>query len=184
MGKARTGAAWLDELHPDAEGAQFIIERLRQTLDGEFPGAVGRQEGDPNAAGKRGDVDDQPGLAWTHVRRRNLADGRHADHIDLKVFAQLREAHALKRAAQADAGVVDNHIDSPEPLFASLEGSGDRRRVSDIKTSCQKSRIGLAAGSRTDKPAAASAARQRDVLLVMNIRPDTGSTSGCFVNEN
>ena len=74
--------------------------------------AVGRGEGHRDAPADGGEEDDAP-VRGAQRGQQRLRDGDLPEHVDVELRAQVVGVNQLKRAAVADAGVVDERVEAP-----------------------------------------------------------------------
>ena len=94
-------------------------------------------------------------LRWAQRRQHGAGDVDEAEHIGAELRLELLRRAFLKRAEQRIAGIVDQHVDPPEPLDRGLEARGRLAGLGEHRApwraGCQRNRaplrrIGIAPG--------------------------------------
>src|SRR3712207_1046064 len=94
--------------------ADFLHQRLCEAVQGELRGVVGRHTRVRVRASERRDVDDVAAAAPLHLgygRARAVED---AEEVRLQNRAKLFGRRLLHRLEEADAGVVDEHVNAAQ----------------------------------------------------------------------
>ena len=110
-----------------------------------------------------------------HLPERRLRAQERAGQVDVDDVPPLLERQVLERAADADAGVVEQQVDAAEraPCVAANSAS-HRRRVGDVGRHRERARRVAAGVDDRLLQRLASAARQRDAPAVAQQRDGDG----------
>jgi hypothetical protein len=108
---------------------ELVGERAGEALDRLLAGGVGggqrhRRQGDAG-----GHVDDDAGPALAHLRDDRLGHGHHAEGVGVEDLADMRHRRRLEGADDADAGIVDEHVDRA----GGTDGRRDAVFVGDVE---------------------------------------------------
>ncbi len=152
----RRAIAGLDELHRDAERRQLVREAAGEALDRTLASRIGGGERERREGRRGGDIDDRARPAFAHLRDHRLRHRDRAERVGRIDRADLRHRRMFERAEQADAGIVDEHVDRPRRG----DRGGDAGVVGDVEGEeaesfgrCKRCRGGGAHGGN-DGPAA------------------------------
>src|SRR6185503_792401 len=143
----------------NSPGLQFHSQRICQRLQRIFRCRIGTQQWNCATTGNRPHIDNATS-ASAQQRKKRLRDSDLPDHIDLKLFPQLRQWYDLQGTSDHDPGIID------EPSKASLaynslhhlDGSCDRWLIRDIycdrddrRTALRNQRLPCLRGAHTGK---------------------------------
>ncbi len=131
------GQARNDEVHRDRLAGELDREHLRETGQTGLGGAVGAVAGEAPKADDRAEVDDRP--SGRHVRRREPAELERGHEVDVDHRAEVARLEPSEPAAPVDPGVVDEHVDAPEPLRGGVDGRGERLGIGHVGPHCDPS---------------------------------------------
>ena len=153
--------ARVDDGGGDPERLDLRLQGLHPALQPELRGAVGGVELEPGQARPGGDRHDVPGPLPTHHRQHRPGDVHRPDQPGGELVGDLRRGQLLEVAAVEVRGVVDQHVDAPEPLDRRLHGRLGLGRDGDIQPHDQQvlgvpdgrpDRLGTAAGGHDGMP--------------------------------
>src|SRR5450631_142789 len=101
-----------DGKHVDVIAFQFKSGAFADRIHGELAGRVQGHERHRNVSGNARDVDDCPATFFAHCWRHCLDAVDGAEEIGFEQFAQCGRLHIGDRVADANARVIDPHIDA------------------------------------------------------------------------
>jgi hypothetical protein len=110
-------------------GATSGGQRLDPTLHPELGRGIRGAELLAHDACGRGDRDDQAGALGAHDRKDRAGDVHRAEQGGLDLRTEALRADLLEKPGVEIAGIVDQHVDPPEPVDGCLDG---RLRVGGI----------------------------------------------------
>ena len=125
--------ARVDDGGGDPERLDLGLQGLHPALHPELRGGVGGVELEPGQAGTGGDRQDVPGPLPTHHRQHRPGDVHRPDQPGGELVVDLLGGQLLEVAAVEVRGVVDQHVDAPEPLHRRLHGRLGVGRDGDIQ---------------------------------------------------
>jgi hypothetical protein len=114
-------------------GGDFLGEGVGESFDGRFRGGVAAGRGEGGEAEQAGQHDDVAAALIAQVGQRRLGHPERAEHVGVELGADVLFAELLNHSVQADAGVVDDDVQAPEPLVGPLYGRGHGGLVRDIQ---------------------------------------------------
>ena len=103
-----------DVSHTDPVVANFLHQRLAERVERRLRRAVRRAIGKWILSRKTADVHDPPAAALAHLRQDRATTVEHAGQIRIEDGVPRLERHVGCRLERADAGVVDQNIDTAE----------------------------------------------------------------------
>jgi hypothetical protein len=124
--EAGPGVGGLDDQDPDAVLADLVVQRLGVALDGVLRRDVEGHEGLGGDPEDGRDVDDASATLGAHVRQDGLRHADEAKDVDVEDPLVLCDRNLLGSTRCADPGIVDEDVESPEPLDHPLDDGGDR----------------------------------------------------------
>ena len=113
LGAKRAG---LDDQYANPEWGDLGCERFGDGLERELRRAVGAEPGGCELTAHRADLDDRPVSALAHAGQHRLEEPDGADEHRLVPSLELVDVDLLHRADRSIAGIVDEHVDAPEPV--------------------------------------------------------------------
>ena len=123
----------LDEQHPDPVLPYFVVQRLGISLEGVLARCVQGPEGRWDQAEDGAHVDDPAAAALPHVRQYSADHSHRTEEIGFEQRASLLQGTLLRSASDAEAGVVDQHIDAAGPVEHLAHRAGHRLIVGDVE---------------------------------------------------
>jgi hypothetical protein len=96
-------------------GVELLVQGARERDHGSLRGAVGCEARRRHRAGDRGEVDD-PASRLAQGRDRRLRHEEEPAQVDVELEVEALQRQVLDRAADPDAGGVDEHVEVPEPV--------------------------------------------------------------------
>jgi hypothetical protein len=150
--EAGPGVGGLDDQDPDAVLADLVVQRLGVALDGVLRRDVEGHEGLGGDPEDGRDVDDASATLGAHVRQDGLRHTDDTEDVDVQDALGLGDGVLLHGARRADARVVDQDVDAPEPVDHLCDRSGGRVVAAHVEievrhTGGRSESGGLAAGS-------------------------------------
>ena len=140
-GREELGAeeAGLDEHGLDAERCDLGSQALHEPLDAELRGGVRGQEVTGGSdAGGGGDRHHQTGALGAQLRKGGAGDVDRPEQGGLDLGAERLGRHLLEEAGLEAAGVVDQHVESAEPLHGRVHGGRGGGGVGDVEVDGQQ----------------------------------------------
>jgi hypothetical protein len=127
-------AGRLEQHHADAPGGKLLTQRLAQGGQGALGGGQRADERWREPGADRADHDD-PAACLAQQRQQRLGDGELPGDVDLQQPPELLGRDELQRAEHADAGVVDQPVQSGGAGVAGdgVGGGGDLSAVGDVQ---------------------------------------------------
>ena len=122
-----------EDVDPDPPIGPFHGHGPGEVLEAGLRGAVGADVGTGPVGGHGADVHDAAAAPVAHHRRDLLAHAQWALEIHREDLAPVVEGHlAHRHRRRVDAGVVDQHVDTAEPVDDLLDEPGDGVPVTDV----------------------------------------------------
>src|SRR5579859_5814857 len=125
--------SWTDDRNANVVGAQLFGDRVAQSVQAPFRRAIRGLVGQRVLAGQRRDVDDVSAARLDHQRRKaadaevNAAQVRVEDEVPV-----LRRELMQRTRRAADAGVVDQNVDTLEDALDALGHRFHRTQIGDV----------------------------------------------------
>ena len=113
--------------------ATFPGEGLGQAFQRPLGGVVDAQVGEGGDPADAGDLHDVPAALLTQEGDGSLGDPQSAEEVGLQLRAGLVVGGLLDRAEVAVACVVDDHVETAEPVVRGLYGGDAGGPVGDIQ---------------------------------------------------
>ncbi|MNZ53986.1 hypothetical protein D3C78_718770 [compost metagenome] len=113
--------------------AQFDQQAFRESQDTRLGDIVIAHRRPLHQGRHRSDVDDPPLAAFKH-RQERLAALDHAHQVDRQLPLPVFQRQFTKETARGHTGIVDDHIDAAELLFAGLGQGGQLAVVAHVAT--------------------------------------------------
>src|SRR5580704_11383599 len=131
--KRRHDRAGSDRVHANVLARDLQGDRVGETDDAPFAGAINRRRGETDDAEQRGGVDDRAAAVSDHMRHlmfeaQEYALQVHVDEETEIVFIQVLNGRGLAR----HAGIVEGDVDPAEPLESPFMQVGHCFRVADV----------------------------------------------------
>ncbi len=117
----RAEEARFDDRHLDAEPLDLDCDRQRDALDRELRCGVGGTVLKPDNASNGADVDDVARPLLTHNRQHRAHDVHHTIEVRSELAFDLGCGHLFKITKQAVARIVNQNVDTTEPLHRLLD---------------------------------------------------------------
>ncbi len=122
-----------DAVDADPVGRQFDRERLRDEVHGSLGRIVPGQSRPRADPAGRADIDHAAAALPPHQRHDRIHHVKDRLHIDVEDLVELRLGQLEQRlVAKAPAGIVDDDIESAEPVGRDLHGSIDIGSFGDV----------------------------------------------------
>ena len=121
LGHGGIDDAGLDEQHAHVESFHFAGQGLGEPFERPFRGVIGSHRRAGDSAGNGTDINNDPTAALTHLRNHLLDAADHTEIVRLHRGAESGKRQLFDRAADFDAGIVDQHVDR-----AVLSGDGGK----------------------------------------------------------
>ena len=132
-GEVGAKCAGLDDGDRDAERGKLTAQRPTEPFDGGFGCGVIAGSHRGQLSTDRGDVDDGPAAAGAHARQDRLDHRDRPEEVRFKQGANIGVVTFFDGSAVTVSGVVDQDVDTAEPLLGLLYGRDDLVGPGDVK---------------------------------------------------